>query len=221
MGTLMPNHRVRRLLVGAGVTLTMLSYAGVGSASAGTAGDELLVGRSGGLRLAVRRAGERRPGTPKRVPMDMRAIHATSAESYAVNQGRGARIGDIDTGIDLTNSDIMPNVDVAASACSWMPICRLPTRPSRSPRVTARKGSATGPRRSRHPHRGHDRRADQRRRACQASLHKRRSSCSRPGPNRATSSPSRWWTRGAMPVTSTLTRQHEVLRRSVAVQLPQ
>src|SRR6476646_1719502 len=45
----------------------------------------------------------------------MRAIHATSAESYAVNQGRGARIGDIDTGIDLTNSDIMPNVDVAAS----------------------------------------------------------------------------------------------------------
>ena len=46
---------------------------------------------------------------------DMRAIHATSAESYAVNQGRGARIGDIDTGIDLTNSDIMPNVDVAAS----------------------------------------------------------------------------------------------------------
>ena len=30
-------------------------------------------------------------------------------------RGRGARIGDIDTGIDLTNSDIMPNVDVAAS----------------------------------------------------------------------------------------------------------
>jgi lantibiotic leader peptide-processing serine protease len=46
---------------------------------------------------------------------DMRAIHATSAESYAVDQGRGARIGDIDTGIDLTNTDIMPNVDVAAS----------------------------------------------------------------------------------------------------------
>ena len=46
---------------------------------------------------------------------DMRAIGATSAGSYAVNQGRGARVGDIDTGIDLTNTDIMPNVDVAAS----------------------------------------------------------------------------------------------------------
>ena len=46
---------------------------------------------------------------------DMRAIGATSAGSYAVNQGKGARVGDIDTGIDLTNTDIMPNVDVAAS----------------------------------------------------------------------------------------------------------
>ena len=46
---------------------------------------------------------------------DMRAIGATSGGSYAVNKGDGARIGDIDTGIDLTNSDIMPNVDVAAS----------------------------------------------------------------------------------------------------------
>ena len=46
---------------------------------------------------------------------DMRAIGATSAGSYAVNLGAGARIGDIDTGIDLTNTDIMPNVDVADS----------------------------------------------------------------------------------------------------------
>jgi subtilisin family serine protease len=45
----------------------------------------------------------------------MRAIGATSSGSYAVDQGAGARIGDIDTGIDLTNSAIMPNVDVAAS----------------------------------------------------------------------------------------------------------
>jgi len=45
----------------------------------------------------------------------MRAIGATSAGSYALNRGAGARVGDIDTGIDLTNSDIMPNVDVAAS----------------------------------------------------------------------------------------------------------
>ena len=46
---------------------------------------------------------------------DMRAIGATSSGSYAVNRGHGVRVGDIDTGIDLTNGDIMPNVDVAAS----------------------------------------------------------------------------------------------------------
>jgi subtilisin family serine protease len=45
----------------------------------------------------------------------MRAIGATPSGSYAVNRGKGARVGDIDTGIDLTNSDIMPNVDVASS----------------------------------------------------------------------------------------------------------
>jgi lantibiotic leader peptide-processing serine protease len=46
---------------------------------------------------------------------DMRAIGATTSGSYAVNRGRGARVGVIDTGIDLTNTDIMPNVDVADS----------------------------------------------------------------------------------------------------------
>ena len=34
-----------------------------------------------------------------------------------MNRGAGARIGDIDTGIDLTNTDIMPNVDVAEFVC--------------------------------------------------------------------------------------------------------
>ena len=46
---------------------------------------------------------------------DMRAIGATTSGSYAVNRGRGARVGVIDTGVDLTNGDIMPNVDLAAS----------------------------------------------------------------------------------------------------------
>ncbi len=46
---------------------------------------------------------------------DMRAIGATSTGSYALNLGEGARIGDMDTGIDLTHGDIMPNVDLAAS----------------------------------------------------------------------------------------------------------
>jgi subtilisin family serine protease len=50
---------------------------------------------------------------------DMRAINATSAGSYAVNRGEGARVGDIDTGIDLTHPDLTPNLDVATS-CSFI-----------------------------------------------------------------------------------------------------
>jgi subtilisin family serine protease len=46
---------------------------------------------------------------------DNRAIHASNTGSYAVNQGAGARVGVIDTGIDLTHTDVMGNVDVAAS----------------------------------------------------------------------------------------------------------
>jgi subtilisin family serine protease len=46
---------------------------------------------------------------------DMRAINATSSGSYAVNKGRGVRVGVMDTGIDLTHGDLMPNVDLAAS----------------------------------------------------------------------------------------------------------
>jgi subtilisin family serine protease len=46
---------------------------------------------------------------------DMRAISATSTGSYAVNRGRGVRVGVMDTGIDLTHGDLMPNVDLAAS----------------------------------------------------------------------------------------------------------
>ncbi len=46
---------------------------------------------------------------------DMRAIGATPAGSYAINRGRGVRVGVMDTGIDLTHTDVMPNVDLAAS----------------------------------------------------------------------------------------------------------
>src|SRR6059036_2494545 len=46
---------------------------------------------------------------------DMRAIKATTSGSYAVNKGRGARVGVMDTGIDLNHGDVMSNVELAAS----------------------------------------------------------------------------------------------------------
>jgi lantibiotic leader peptide-processing serine protease len=49
---------------------------------------------------------------------DMRAISANPG-SYSVNTGQGARIGDIDTGIDLTHPEFAGNLDVAAS-CSFI-----------------------------------------------------------------------------------------------------
>jgi hypothetical protein len=50
---------------------------------------------------------------------DMRMIDATTDGSYAVNQGEGARVGIIDTGLDLRHPDIAPNLDLAAS-CSFI-----------------------------------------------------------------------------------------------------
>lgn len=50
---------------------------------------------------------------------DMRAIKATPAGSYGVNRGAGVRVGDIDTGIDLSHPDLAPNLDIAAS-CSFI-----------------------------------------------------------------------------------------------------
>ena len=59
--------------------------------------------------------GDQGHGQPRQAH-DLGCAHdATPAGSYAVNRGAGARVGDIDTGIDMTNTDIMPNVDVAAS----------------------------------------------------------------------------------------------------------
>jgi subtilisin family serine protease len=46
---------------------------------------------------------------------DMRAINASPTGSYAINQGQGVKVGVMDTGIDLTHGDLMPNVDLAAS----------------------------------------------------------------------------------------------------------
>jgi lantibiotic leader peptide-processing serine protease len=50
---------------------------------------------------------------------DDRIINASPGQSYAVNRGGGATIGDMDTGIDLTHPDIAPNLDVGLS-CSFI-----------------------------------------------------------------------------------------------------
>ena len=93
--------------------------------TSGTGRDAKRHHRGGGMRSVVQRAGQRRTGAAERLPMGhARDRRATSAGSYAVNRGRGVRVGDIDTGIDLTNTDIMPNVDWPRRACSCTPTRR-------------------------------------------------------------------------------------------------
>jgi len=110
----MSKHTGRRLFVGAGLALTLF-YAGVGSASAAPPGTNSAASEAAACAALYGVAANVGPEPLSACSWDMRAIDATPAGSYSVNRGRGARIGDIDTGIDLTNTDIMPNVDVAAS----------------------------------------------------------------------------------------------------------
>src|SRR5262245_10365550 len=69
---------------------------------------------------------------------DMRAIGATPSGSYGVNQGAGARVGDIDTGVDLTHPDIAPNLDIAAS-CSFI----YATTPTANPAEVVTRGNCS------------------------------------------------------------------------------
>jgi subtilisin family serine protease len=110
----MSRKAVRCLCVAAGVTLVTLCFAPVACAAAppGTnsaAAEAVACASLYGVSANIG------PEPLSACQWDMRAIGATTAGSYSVNQGKGARIGDIDTGIDLTNTDIMPNVDVASS----------------------------------------------------------------------------------------------------------
>jgi lantibiotic leader peptide-processing serine protease len=69
---------------------------------------------------------------------DMRAIGATSSGSYAVSKGRVVRVGVMDTGIDLTHSDLMANVDLAAS-CVFL----YATTPTANPAEQVTRGSCS------------------------------------------------------------------------------
>jgi subtilisin family serine protease len=59
---------------------------------------------------------------------DMRIINASPAGSYAFNRGEGAKVGIMDTGVDLTHPDVAPNLNVALS-CSFI----RPTTPTSLP----------------------------------------------------------------------------------------
>ena len=66
-------------------------------------------------------------------------MHATVTGSYAVNQGQGAEIGILDTGVDPTHIDLANNLDDARS-CSFI----KPGNPTAGPQEIAPTGRACG-----------------------------------------------------------------------------
>ena len=133
---------------------------------------------------------------------DMRAIGATSTGSYAVNKGRGARVGVMDTGIDLLHPDIMPNVDLAAS-CVFL----YSTTPTANPAEQVTRGDCSN-KAALQDLAGHGTHtagtiaAPINVSASPASRPRPRSWCSRQAPSRGTSSPSRSSMPCAMPAIS-------------------
>ncbi len=113
LGVLMKKHGMARLFAGAGLVVSVLAISeGAQAAPAGTQSATTEAAACAALYSVPVNVG---PEPLSACQWDMRAIGATSAGSYAMNRGRGVLVGDIDTGIDLTNTDIMPNVDLATS----------------------------------------------------------------------------------------------------------
>ncbi len=100
-----------RTLVGVGVAVSALAFATASSAATPNtqAAEAVACATLYGVSTSIG------PEPLSPCQWDMRAIGATPAGSYAVNRGAGVRVGVMDTGIDLTHGDIMPNVDLAAS----------------------------------------------------------------------------------------------------------
>jgi len=109
----MKKHGMVRLIAGATLVVSVVAIGqSAQAAPAGTNSDTTEAVACAALYSVPVNVG---PDALSACQWDMRAIGATPDGSYATNRGRGVRVGDIDTGIDLTNTDIMPNVDLAAS----------------------------------------------------------------------------------------------------------
>jgi lantibiotic leader peptide-processing serine protease len=111
----MTRSRVSRRIVAATLAVTGLAVGQATVAQAAPPGTKSVAAEAAACASLYSVATNVGPDALSACQWDMRAIGATPSGSYAMNRGRGVRVGDIDTGIDLTNSDIMPNVDVAAS----------------------------------------------------------------------------------------------------------
>ena len=109
----MKKHGMVRLIAGATLVVSVVAIGqSAQAAPAGTNSDTTEAAACAALYSVPVNVG---PDALSACQWDMRAIGATPDGSYATNRGRGVRVGDIDTGIDLTNTDIMPNVDLATS----------------------------------------------------------------------------------------------------------
>jgi subtilisin family serine protease len=106
---------MNRLFVRAGVTVSFLALVGVSTALAAPPNTNTQAAEATACAALYSVSTSVGPDPLSPCQWDMRAIGATPTGSYAVNKGKGARVGVIDTGIDLTHGDIMPNVDLAAS----------------------------------------------------------------------------------------------------------
>jgi subtilisin family serine protease len=134
----MGKGKTYRLFVGAVVMFTSLGVTQVGHATTAPPGTHTEATEAAACAALYGVPGTPSPDALGACQWDMRAIGATSSGSYAVNRGRGVRIGDMDTGIDLTHTDIMPNVDLAAS-CSFI----YPSTPASLPAEQVTRGDCS------------------------------------------------------------------------------
>ena len=108
--------RTFRAVVGIGALVSSVAFATAGNASTpAPTGTKLQAAEASACASLYSVSSTTGPDPLGSCQWDMRAIGASPSGSYAVNQGAGVKVGVMDTGIDLTHGDIMPNVDLGAS----------------------------------------------------------------------------------------------------------